>query len=133
MARHRVGGADAGPPYAEDLASYWLTDTRGCVVVGAGGEIDVATAPGLRDALDAACRRSNRVILDLTEVTFLDSKGMDAMVGALGPRSPGARSVRVVGASQMVGTVLDVTGLSALFPQCAGLDEAVDELVAADN
>jgi anti-sigma B factor antagonist len=133
MARHGVGGADASPPHAADLASFWLSDTRGCTVVGAAGEIDVATAPGLRDALDAACQRSSRIVLDFTEVTFLDSKGMDAMIGALGPHSPGARAVRVVGAAPMVCTVLDVTGLSALFPRCAGLDEAVDALIAADN
>jgi anti-sigma B factor antagonist len=133
MARHGVGGADAWPPHAADLASYWLKDVRGCAVVGASGEIDVATAPGLRDALDTAAQQSGRIVLDLSEVTFLDSKGMDAMIGALGPRSPGIRAVRVVGASSMVRTVLDVTGLSALFPLCASLDEAVGQLTALHN
>lgn len=94
-----------------------MDETDGCAVVVAGGEIDICTAPGLRDALAGAAQRSRRVIIDLTGVRFLDSTGMAVMVEALHDerhRDDGA--LCLVGPTGVVARALEVTGLTTLFP-----------------
>lgn len=46
------------------------------------GELDIATAPQLNDVLAAAARGSAAVILDLTELKFMDSTGLHAILSA---------------------------------------------------
>ena len=50
--------------------------------VAVAGEIDVATTPQLEQALAVALSRSSAVVLDLHDVTFLDSAGTRAIVAA---------------------------------------------------
>jgi anti-anti-sigma factor len=53
------------------------------IVVCVDGDLDMATAPLLRDALaDAAGRRSGAVVVDLAGCPFLDSSGLAALVEA---------------------------------------------------
>jgi anti-anti-sigma factor len=53
------------------------------IVVIAPGEIDIATCPGFLDALRDAIREAPaRIAVDMTNVTFLDSSGMNALVQA---------------------------------------------------
>ena len=60
-------------------------------VIAVAGELDIATAPELCAQLDAvrAVRRP-RVLVDLTDLTFCDSTGLRALMGA-------AREVRAQG------------------------------------
>jgi anti-anti-sigma factor len=46
------------------------------------GEVDLATAPNLRDALLAIPPDVDRIVVDLSEVTFIDSTGIGALVAA---------------------------------------------------
>lgn len=50
-----------------------------CAVVRVTGEIDVLTAPGLREAL--LSQPSAHMIVDLRGVAFLDSTGLGVLVG----------------------------------------------------
>lgn len=52
------------------------------VVLSACGELDVATAPELKAELAGLLADGARVVVDLSEVTFLDSRGIGALVGA---------------------------------------------------
>jgi anti-sigma B factor antagonist len=52
-------------------------------VVRCAGEIDMATAPGLRTRLSGLqIDGPPRLLIDLTEVTFIDSLGLGALIGA---------------------------------------------------
>jgi anti-sigma B factor antagonist len=46
----------------------------------ASGELDIATAPQLADALSEAARGSAAVILDVRELTFMDSSCLHAIL-----------------------------------------------------
>ncbi len=47
------------------------------------GEIDIVTAPAVRDALAGAVRQAvTGIIVDLGEVTFLDAAGLGVLAGA---------------------------------------------------
>jgi anti-sigma B factor antagonist len=49
-------------------------------IVRISGELDLATVPQLRDALDALSRPPALVILDLARLAFADSTGLRAML-----------------------------------------------------
>jgi anti-sigma B factor antagonist len=53
------------------------------IVIKASGELDIATAPGLRDRLNAAIESGvTRIVVDLSEVVFVDSLSLASIVGA---------------------------------------------------
>ena len=54
--------------------------SNGRVLIAVSGEIDLATVGGLRDALDRAA--GTAVWIDLTDVEFMDSTGLTALVAA---------------------------------------------------
>ncbi len=58
------------------------TDAQdGAVVIHVGGELDVYTAPQLKVVLDEAVAGGGRLILDLSEVHFIDSTALSVLVG----------------------------------------------------
>ena len=64
-------------------------------IVGAQGEVDVFTAPGLDAELDALVSGGNpRLVVDLTGVAFLDSTGLGVLVKALNNR--GRKLMKVI-------------------------------------
>jgi len=110
---------------ADGPATFCLHYTSGCAVVVATGEIDLYTAPALRDALIRAGESSSRIVIDLSDVTFLDSTGLGVMLGAFGRARTAERSVALVGPTDVVKRVLHITRLDQVFPTYARLDEAL--------
>jgi anti-sigma B factor antagonist len=55
----------------------------GSIVLRLAGELDVATAPRLKSAVDAACASgAEEVVLDLRSVRFIDSSGLRQILQA---------------------------------------------------
>jgi anti-sigma B factor antagonist len=105
---------------------FALEELQGCVVVVASGEIDVSTAPALRETVDSACESGGRIVVDLTGVTFMDSTGVGVLLGALRKNDHlQNRTMSLVGARGTVRKVLDLTGVSELLPMHSTVDEAV--------
>lgn len=48
-------------------------------VVRAAGELDIAAVPQMRDAVHAARRQADHVVVDLRDVSFLDSFALHAL------------------------------------------------------
>jgi anti-sigma B factor antagonist len=120
-------GEDGEPAF--DYASFSMERAHGCAVVVAAGEIDMCTSPALAEALEQAGHESERIIVDLTRVTFLDSSGMAAMVGALnGDHHRRRGALCLVGPSGLVLRALQVTDLTKLFPIYESVDDAVWQL-----
>ena len=59
-----------------------ITDCRTdeCTVVQVTGELDIATAPALRDHLFALIRDGHPIVLELTGVEFMDSSGLEVLL-----------------------------------------------------
>ena len=55
---------------------------RGYPIVTVAGEIDIATAPRLRERLSGLAARGRPLVADLDQVRFIDSAGLAALVGA---------------------------------------------------
>ena len=88
----------------------------GVPVVSASGEIDVATAPPLRDRLQALGASGRpTIVVDLLGVTFLDSTALGVLVGALKRcRDVGGDLPLVIDEPRIL-RVFDITGLTGVF------------------
>ncbi|HLI15766.1 MAG TPA: STAS domain-containing protein [Acidimicrobiales bacterium] len=106
-----------------DVLTVSVARDRGVPVVTAIGEVDVSTAPLLRDGLLGVPADEPLVVVDLSEVTFLDSTGISVLVAAR-KRALGA-SVRLVVTRPQIAKVLEVTGLASQFEVVAARREAL--------
>ncbi|MFN8075722.1 MAG: STAS domain-containing protein [Kineosporiaceae bacterium] len=85
-------------------------------VVEVGGDLDVQTGPALREVLyELAAKGGQDVVLDLSQVSFLDSSGLGVLVGALKRTRAAGGSLRLAGCSGSVLDVLTLTGLNRVF------------------
>lgn len=86
-----------------------------------GGELDLANTAALEQELDAALRNGNaRVIVDMSELTFIDSTGIALLVTAAGGADGdgnGEGRVRFLRSrAAAVNRVLDLTGVAERLP-----------------
>jgi anti-sigma B factor antagonist len=97
------------------------------LVIAVRGELDLATAPLLRDAFESADREAGVVVVDLSEVGFLDSSGLRVLAQCqrLLTGEDGPASLRLVVATDAVRRVLEVTGMRTFFKVYDALDDAL--------
>lgn len=81
--------------------------------VTATGDIDLASAPPMDKAIEAAVRaiEAEAVVVDLSRVTFLDSSGICVLLRGRRLADEQHVSYQVVGAEGLVLTVLELTGV----------------------
>lgn len=85
-------------------------------VVAVSGEIDVATAPQLRECLHQVIARGDAtVVLDLLGVTFLDSTALGVLVGALKRCRELGGELHIVVADPRIMKIFEITGLTSVF------------------
>lgn len=95
------------------------------VVLRVTGELDLLTAPTLTEACESALRQRPLVlVIDLTEVTFLASAGMSAIVGAHEAGGDHTK-VRVVGTSRDTLRPIRMTGLDTMLSVYPELSSAL--------
>ena len=105
-----------------------VADVDGVPVLTVRGEVDVATAPRLRQQLvEMAASGPDTVVIDLDPVDFLDSTGLGVLVSGL-------KRFRTVGGDLLISCnqprvlkVFEITGLTEVF----GIQETVAAAVAA--
>ncbi len=85
------------------------------VTVKVTGDIDLATADKVGEALIDALALGREVWVDLSAVTFLDSTGIRALVQAHRKADTQGTRLYVFGAQQWVAKVLEVTGVGPLL------------------
>ena len=94
-------------------------------VVHVNGEVDLATCPRLRDVLAELIDQGvYHLIVDLEQVSFLDSSGMGVLVSTLRRIRERDGSLRLTAPSPHVRRVLELTGITKLLPTYATLEEA---------
>jgi anti-anti-sigma factor len=95
------------------------------------GELDLATSAQLRDALHEAERRARRIVLDLRQLTFMDSSGVHVIVDANNrARRSGGRLVLTRGPDS-VDRLFALTGTAAVVDvvELGGFEPPVQALV----
>jgi stage II sporulation protein AA (anti-sigma F factor antagonist) len=97
----------------ETFLSVEVSAVDGGHLVAASGEVDTTTAPRLAEALVQF--GGGTVTLDLTDVTFLNSSGLKALVAAHRHLERSGCELRVQGEQDSVRRVLEVAGLYKLL------------------
>lgn len=97
-----------------DHIDMTVLSRNGRATVFVRGEIDMSSGPLLRDALSTAQQGSPHVIVDVSDVTFMDSTGINVLIGAY-HQTPEGGSLAVLGARPAVRRVFDLTGVSELL------------------
>jgi anti-sigma B factor antagonist len=107
-------------------ASFSTTTYQGFPVLVVAGQVDVRTAARMRrhllDLLDAG---HVDVIIDMTTVEFMDSSGLNVLVGALRAVRPSGGTLRVVAGSRHLKQLFEITGVHKILPLHATLAAAV--------
>jgi anti-sigma B factor antagonist len=95
-------------------------------VVAVGGEIDVYTAPKLREQLiDLVNDGAYNLVVDMEGVEFLDSTGLGVLVGGLKRVRAHEGSLRLVCTQERILKIFRITGLTKVFPIHSSVDEAL--------
>ena len=93
-----------------------LRRTPGLVIVAPVGDLDIDSAADLRAALvEAIGDGSDRVVVDLAEVGFLDSTGIGQLAWLAADRGGGRSDVVVANAQPIVRNALRLMGLNAMM------------------
>jgi anti-sigma B factor antagonist len=111
------------PPPIFELHSAFAGDV---LIVHCVGELDIATSPQLSEAVEATADSTRRVVVDLSEVSFLDSSALNALVHAQRTLESGDVSLRVVSpAEHPVRRVFEITHLAESLNVVDSVDAAL--------
>ena len=100
----------------------------GIEVIDVEGEIDIYTAPRLRELLiDLASKNSYQLVINMDKVGFLDSTGLGVLVGGLNRVRAHDGSLDLVCTQERILKIFKITGLTKVF----GIHETVDQAIAA--
>lgn len=120
---------DANP--LTDTMTTSVADHDGVTVLTVTGEIDLATAPALETAIDAALETGPAaLVVDLAAVSFLASAGMAALVAAH-QRAGDKTTIALVAEGPATSRQLKMTALDQVFALHATLDAALASLRSA--
>jgi anti-sigma B factor antagonist len=93
-----------------------VRDENGASTVIVEGEVDVATAPALREELYRLIDRgTKRIVVDLGGMDFIDSTGLGVFVGALKRSREGGGELELRSLKPAARKIFDITGLSSAF------------------
>ena len=110
--------------FREPLAADWphllvqvVQRMDGSMSVTGHGEIDMATVDTLSDTLATVLRQERPAHIDvnLAEVTFMDSSGVNALMACRADAAPTGCSITISNPRPTVHRVLTVTGVGHLF------------------
>jgi anti-sigma B factor antagonist len=97
-------------------------------VLEVAGEVDVYTAPKLREKLvELVGEGQYRIVVDMTKVEFLDSTGLGVLVGGLKRVRSHDGSLALVCNQERILKIFRITGLTKVFPMYESLDEALQD------
>src|SRR5450755_3471827 len=100
----------------------------GIEIVDVEGEIDVYTAPRLRELLIELVNSSQyQLVVNMEKVEFLDSTGLGVLVGGLKRVRAHDGSLDLVCTQERILKIFRITGLTKVF----GIHDTVDEAIAA--
>jgi anti-sigma B factor antagonist len=98
----------------------------GLYVISLGGEIDLYTAPELKQRLvDAVQAGARMIVIDLTETTFIDSTTLGVLVGAVKRLREKGGELSLVCRDQNIIKIFEITGLDHVFAIHASREKAL--------
>lgn len=82
----------------------------------AKGEVDISTAPKLREYLDGAYQEIKAdILLNLDELTYIDSTGLGVIIGAFGRMQETDNRILLINPRENIKKLLSITSLDRIF------------------
>ena len=101
-------------------------EVDGTTIVSVGGEIDVYTAPKLRDKItELVADGRYHLVVDMEAVEFLDSTGLGVLVGGLKKVRANSGSLQLVCNQERLLKIFRITGLAKVFVIHRSTDDAL--------
>ena len=97
----------------------------GKAVVRLVGRLDLLTAADVKQRLARAAADYRRLVVDLGQVTFIDSSGLGALVGGLKAARVAGGDLRIARPGDQARTVLELTTLDRVLRPYPTVDEAL--------
>ena len=94
-------------------------------------EIDISTVTGLHERPFELAASGRPLVVDLDQVSFIDSAGLGGLVGAAKRAAGYGGSLHVVCARPQIRQLFRLTGLDRQMPPARTLDQALKALAAA--
>ena len=102
-------------------------------VLAVHGEIDVISAPEFKRVLTASIEAGrSRIIVDLTQTTYLDSAALGVLIGAIKRLRARGGVLAIVNVDDGIATTFEVTALDQVFAIRPTLDAALEALASAE-
>jgi len=91
------------------------------------GRLNMVAAPRLKEAVDQVVEGGRpRVVVDMAEVTFMDSSGLGALIAGLKKARQRNGDLRISGMNDQVATVLRLTNLDRVLRAHPSVEAATD-------
>ena len=102
-----------------------ISEQDGYIVIALTGEIDLETAPVVRKALLDHLKKGKNLLIDLAQVTYIDSSGIASLVEGLQVARKQGHDLSLVSVSQRAHRVLELARLDKVFTLHADLASAL--------
>ncbi len=112
-----------------DLNIQSETIGGGGVVITVAGELDLYTAPRLKENLLAALEDDVlKIVVDMTGVHFIDSSALGVLIGGVKRLKPRGGRLVLVSVDENVNWILQITGLNSVFDIFTSREDALSNL-----
>src|SRR6185312_9146548 len=102
------------------------------IVIKLQGEVDLYAAPELKDHVNRAIESGKtKLVLDLSEATFIDSTTLGILVSGMKRLRPRGGMLAVLCPDPTMARIFDITGLNRMFSVHDTLDGAIEALEGA--
>ena len=116
-----------------DALDITVRRERGVVIAAVTGDVDISTVARLRECLFELADSGRTLIVDLNRVTFTDSSGLGALIGAARRANAHGGSLHAVCSRPQTCKLLWMTGVDRRIPLTATVDEARTLLTASGD
>jgi anti-sigma B factor antagonist len=100
---------------------------EGVAVLKLDGRLNMVAAPRLKEAVDQVVEEGrSRVVVDMADVTFMDSSGLGALIAGLKKARQRSGDLRISGINDQVATVLRLTNLDRVLRAHSSVEAATD-------
>ncbi|MEZ5830202.1 MAG: STAS domain-containing protein [Dongiaceae bacterium] len=97
------------------MAVTSITEQSGRTVIALSGEIDMEEAPTVRRTLLDCLKQKRDILVDLSQVTYIDSSGIASLIEGLQTARKQKNDLALVSVSQRARRVLELARLDKVF------------------
>jgi anti-sigma B factor antagonist len=102
-----------------------IREQPGTIIVDVTGDVDMNASPGLRRTLLESVRKTPRLVVNLSEVQYVDSSGIASLVEVLKEARDKKKRLILFGLNPAVREALQLTRLTKIFEILGSEEEAL--------